>query len=215
MNYELRTKNKKHGFTLIEIMVAISIFSMVMVVIIGALLLLNDANKKAQALRAVVDNMNFAMEDMTRNIRTGRDYKCDIEVAGGVPRIVSDSCDSSNGDDGIVVKGPTNSARNQATCYLYKFKQADTTHPGSIGYSKKIVSGDDTCESGNAFPPVSNLVSSEVNIKNAKYYVMQGVGQQPIVIISINGEFNTSYLGQKFATPFDIQTTVSQRGDVQ
>ena len=65
-----RIIQKNNGFTLIEMMVAISLFAVVMVIVIAALLGVNNANKRAQKIRAVVDNLNYSIEDMTRKIRT-------------------------------------------------------------------------------------------------------------------------------------------------
>lgn len=65
---------KKHGFTLIEIMVSLAIFAIVVVVATGALLSTIDATKKAQATQTVLTNLNLALEGMTREIRTGSDY---------------------------------------------------------------------------------------------------------------------------------------------
>ncbi len=64
------------GFTLIEMIVAISIFTIVVFVGIGALLSIADANRKSNSLRTVMDNLNFAMESMSRSIRTGDNYSC-------------------------------------------------------------------------------------------------------------------------------------------
>lgn len=66
--------NKKNGFTLIEIMVASSIFIIVMVIAVGAILALVNGNRKAQALSSVVSNLNISLESMIRDIRTGTDY---------------------------------------------------------------------------------------------------------------------------------------------
>lgn len=64
------------GFTLIEMIVAVSLFTVVIFVSIGALLAISDASRKASSLRAVMDNLNFALESMSRNIRTGTNYAC-------------------------------------------------------------------------------------------------------------------------------------------
>jgi prepilin-type N-terminal cleavage/methylation domain-containing protein len=63
----------KRGFTLIELMVASSIFIIVMVVAIGAVLSIVDANRKAQSINSVMTNLNFAVETMVREINTGYD----------------------------------------------------------------------------------------------------------------------------------------------
>jgi type IV fimbrial biogenesis protein FimT len=67
----------ERGFTLIEIMVAVSIFALVMVVAIGAVLSIVSANKKSQAVSSVLTNLNFALESMLRDLRTGYNYGCD------------------------------------------------------------------------------------------------------------------------------------------
>jgi len=64
------------GFTLIEMIVAVAIFTVVVFIGIGALLSISDANRKSNSLRSVMDNLNFAMENMSRSIRTGDDYSC-------------------------------------------------------------------------------------------------------------------------------------------
>jgi len=70
----------KDGFTLIEMIVAVSLFTVVIFVSIGALLTISDASRKANSIRSVMDNLNFAIESMSRSIRTGTDYAC---VGGG------------------------------------------------------------------------------------------------------------------------------------
>lgn len=62
------------GFTLIELMVAISIFMMIMIMAMGSVLVASDVSKKADKLRTAMDNVNFAMESMTRSIRMGTAY---------------------------------------------------------------------------------------------------------------------------------------------
>lgn len=65
-------KKGNTGFTLIEIMVATSIFVMVVMIAMGAIFTVVDANKKAQSLKSVMNNLNFALETMTRTIKTGQ-----------------------------------------------------------------------------------------------------------------------------------------------
>ena len=69
-------RNKQDGFTLIEAMVAIAVFTVVMVIGISALLNVNNTNKKSQNLRTIIDNLSFTMEDMSRNLKLGSYYHC-------------------------------------------------------------------------------------------------------------------------------------------
>ncbi len=65
------------GFTLMELMIAVGLFSIIVIVGAGALLNTNFVRKNTETVRAVVDNLNFVMEDMSRNIRLGSTYSCD------------------------------------------------------------------------------------------------------------------------------------------
>src|ERR1035437_4002808 len=64
------------GFTLIEMLVSISIFMVVAVVAVTALLKIVDANRKSQTLQDAINNINFAMDSITREIRVGNMYTC-------------------------------------------------------------------------------------------------------------------------------------------
>ena len=59
------------GFTLIEVLVSLALFVSVMTVAGGAILSIIDANRKAQATNTAIDNLNFVLDNMTRNLRTG------------------------------------------------------------------------------------------------------------------------------------------------
>lgn len=65
---------KNSGFTLIEMIVAIGIFGLVVTITTSAFININDLLKKAEAHRAVVDNLNFAIEAMLREIRAGKSF---------------------------------------------------------------------------------------------------------------------------------------------
>lgn len=66
----------KRGFTLVEMIVAVFIFSIVMLIAVGALVSIIEANRKAQNVKSVMNNLNFALDSMTRAIRVGGTYDC-------------------------------------------------------------------------------------------------------------------------------------------
>lgn len=72
----------RRGFTLVEIMVAIMIFSIVCVVALAALVRIIDANKKAQTIKDAVMSISFTMESLTREVRAGTKLYCKALGAG-------------------------------------------------------------------------------------------------------------------------------------
>lgn len=60
------------GFTLMEVMVSVSIFTLVVTVGIGSLLSINEAYRKSQTDRKVIDSLTYTLESMSRRIRTAQ-----------------------------------------------------------------------------------------------------------------------------------------------
>lgn len=70
-----RTGTKK-GFTLIEMMVSVTLFVIVMLVVTSLFLSLVAVNKKAQFQKFVFDNVYHTLEVFVRHIRSGTSYAC-------------------------------------------------------------------------------------------------------------------------------------------
>ncbi len=90
--------NQTHtrGFTLIEMIVSLGIFSLVMTIAVGALLVLISNNQKLQGEQSVMTNLAFALDGMTREIRTGTSYFCSVRPnynSGGSQNIFDDDND--------------------------------------------------------------------------------------------------------------------------
>lgn len=80
-----RTQNYIHtqaGFTLVEVMVSITLFTVVAVVGITAVLSAKSGYEKGQSLRTVTDSLMFVMEDISRTARLGNYYRC-VNTTGG------------------------------------------------------------------------------------------------------------------------------------
>lgn len=65
------------GFTLIEMIVSLAVFSIVIMMSVGALLMLVATNGQLQNEQSVMTNLSFAIDSMTREIRTGTRYFCE------------------------------------------------------------------------------------------------------------------------------------------
>lgn len=198
---------KNKGFTLIELMVSISVFMMIMTVAMGSLLITLDAKKKAEALNFTMDNLNFAMESMTRSLRMGTSYYC---TSG--PLIL-----------GTTDNNPQNCS-NEGGALKISFKPSTSFNLSNvprIAYSiqEKIVgSGIYTlqrCTNSGCVDIIANNIQIDVKNENnlneniSSFYVT-GAGQgdgQPSVYIKLRGSINIK--GDQI--PFAIQTMVSQR----
>lgn len=96
-------QKKKNGYSLIELMVSVTIFSIVLVASLGAILAIIDANRKAQAISNVMNNLNAAVEEMTRTIKTGKDYSISIDSIS-VQNSRGDNITYSLTDDNTILK---------------------------------------------------------------------------------------------------------------
>ena len=66
----------KKGFTLIELMVAISIFIIIMTISMGSIVNVIDANRKSRSLKTALNNLNLAVESISKEMRFGKNYHC-------------------------------------------------------------------------------------------------------------------------------------------
>lgn len=160
MNKKRNNKENK-GFTLVEVIVAVGIFSLVMLVAMGAVLSIVGANKKAQSLHNVINNFNLAVESMVRDMRTGYEYVC-----GGD----SDSC---NGASTFAFKSTQSSPTGVPQNIIYR-------HEGD-SITKQVGAGGDSVE----------LTSEEVKVNRLEFYMSGGTAgdlKQPLVLVIIEGE---------------------------
>jgi len=79
--------SQKKGFTLIEMLVSIALFSIVITIAMGSIFTIIDANRKSQTLTLVMNNLNFALEIMTRDIKTSNPRTIATESGGNTLRI--------------------------------------------------------------------------------------------------------------------------------
>lgn len=68
------TQKFHSGFTLMEVMVSVSIFAIIITIGIGSLLTINSTLQKTRAERQAIDSVSFLLDTMTRQIRTGTEW---------------------------------------------------------------------------------------------------------------------------------------------
>ena len=186
------------GFTLVEIMVASALFAVVMTVTVSALLSLVDANRKAQALQSVVNNLNIALDGMVRNMRMGSVYHCG--VSNSIRNGALDTVNDCNNGGGLVAFEPFEGDQNLlGDQWVYWF----AVDSDGIGRIYRSTQG--SVNSGFA------ITSPEVDIEDLKFYVIgssQNDAIQPKIVITIKG---VAGVDLRTKTRFNIQAMASQR----
>ena len=201
-----QTPNTKYGvkthraFTLIEVLVSISIFSMVMLVATGAVFTIVESNKKTHSLKSVMTNLNFALESIARDMRVGFYYSCISSVSAPI----TDSGDCQTGDNVFRYKA-NRSVDGDAS---YDANDANDRVEYSLSNERlmKRVYGNGSIATLGSVP----ITAEEIHIQSMKFYLVGSAGadgKQPKTLITIKG-----YAGVgPTRSDFDIQTTVSQR----
>ena len=192
---ERDSRDSLTGFTLVEMVVAVGLFAIVMTVCVDVLLSLVSANRKAQALQSVINNLNITLDGIVRPIREGSNFHC----GGGLNTLPQDC---AAGDRSFAFEPFGNSPTDPPWIYSY---DAD----GTICGVKRI------CRSENGQAPIA-ITAPEVSIEDMEFYVVGTTHGgsppdtvQPKVIIVIKGTAGVP--GSKSATTFHIQATAVQR----
>ncbi len=207
-------KNKK-GFTLIEMVIAVGLFSIVMLVALAIILSVVDNNKKVHSVNVVVDNLNFAIDSMVRDIKTGKYYRCGY----GMSIDVGDTSSCDNPPTDVVTLISTLYDNNKIVQYRYLVADANHSYGRIVKQSCLFTSIGDTrsCVVGTDSVEESDLTSSEIDITGVTFVVRPGVPSsaqpalqpsQPTVFLLIKG---TSAINPTEASDFTIQTLISQR----
>jgi prepilin-type N-terminal cleavage/methylation domain-containing protein len=192
---------KKNGFTLIEMLVSVAIFTVVMVVALGALLALSEADRRSEALNTAINNLGAALDSMSRTIRTGAQYHC-----GSGTLSTTQDCTTVPGSefaflaaDGVTETAYCLSGPDSNAC------SGNTTCTGS-GVGANVCGILRSTNGGSTWLP---MTSPEVNITNLSFYVVgRSDALQPKLTMLLSGYVAISS-GQQ--STFNIETSVTQR----
>lgn len=193
----MQNKNNKQnkGYTIIETMIAISIFLVVVMIGMTALLNANLIHQKSQNMRSIMDNLSFIMEDMSKNMRTGYNYHCILDINNLSNLYNSLSC--PNGGGLIAFESANGSSSNNSDQWVYRINNGDI--------EKSIDSGNSFIKLNIEGEVIIDPVASSFTVVGAE--PSPGDTQQPFVTIRLVG--NITY--RNVITPFSLQTSVSQR----
>lgn len=198
MRFNFFSKSKS-GFTLIEIMVSVSIFAFVMIISSASVISVIEANRKSQSLRSVIDNLNLTLESFTRAIRFGTTYHCDAAV-GNL---------SQTRDCGGV--GASSLSIYDTNGVQVTYRKSNPCTATSCSIVRSIGSG---VESAITSPDVTitnltfRVYGSPPWISGSSNCSLPNDCFQPQVIIVVSGFAGTKATSQSI---FALETTVSQR----
>jgi type II secretory pathway pseudopilin PulG len=179
----------KKGFTLVEILVSITLFMVVMTVAMGAVLGIFNANRKTDSMKAVMDNLNATLETMSREMRFGTKYYCGSSYYNPAAQ----NCPSGSTAISFLTQD------NQQVGYDINSTSIVKTVNGAAHIpvtAPEVVITDLTFYVLGAMPPSTDVCDGSSDCL------------QPRVLIKIKG-----YAGTKpeSRTNFTVQTTVSER----
>lgn len=187
ISHSKKMKPRTHGFTLIELMMAMTLFGVVTVVATAALLSLTDASRKAQAIQSVMSNLNTALDGLVRAVRMGSNY--------------SVSSDRTRFEFTPYGADPANP--NQK--WVYQWVDTD-------GDGKKNALTKEYVPAGFVSRVQVPVTAPEIQIEYVQFYVDGEADtdyKQPRVLLVLKGKAGAEKI--KTTTTFSIQASATQR----
>ena len=178
MKRETRTRNahlRSHamrGFTLIEMMVSVAIFTLVLAASVGTLFSIVESNRKVQSTRVAMDSLDLILEEMTRNITQGQNYNC--------------------GDVGL---GPLSCPLTPASSFRF---DSNDVGVGTVTYS---LVGDKIVKTTSVDGSTDLTTNSVFKVTGLRFYVFNAEDAdtaQPRVLVSVTGETLGKYTADFF-----------------
>lgn len=190
----LRSRQQHKGFSLIEVLVSLSIFTIVVTICITTLYSLIDANARTRNVQSVVTNLSYTLDSMVRDIRTGTDYYCDgtsLPISGKATQ------DCPTGETLFSFNEGGRSLTKNASSPRIAYRLYDDNGRGVI--QRRL--GNDLW---------IDITAEDINITKLLFFV-EGTQRSdtvsPIVTVFISGEVGDEAVN---STTFNIQATVPQ-----
>lgn len=196
---QLNDNTFSQGFSLIELLVSVAIFAIVVTMSIGALMVVIDANAKAQNMQEVMVGLTFVMDSISREVRTGEGFYCsDTEPSGTLDEQSTRDC-ASGGVYLSLVEGDVSSSL------------VGTGEPRITYWFNQALGRIDRRVGNGSFYPIT---SEAVTVTDARFYVSDSDGaldgdvKQANATIYMAGEAGAISSAD---TSFQLQTTVAKR----
>lgn len=200
-----KKSSSTRGFTLVESLVAVGLFTIVTTISSSAFLAMVNADRVSRSQRIATDNLSLALEDISRRIKTGAVYGCDPVNNGGA---VNSTRDCAAGAESFAF---TEQDRVTRTIYKRGIGQGDPNSiPAGCGSLSYSIPGQGCILrfSRGVWIPIT---SHEIDVKKLTF-VVDGSNStdliQPHVTILIEGFIQAS---PTVNTQFKMQTMATQR----
>lgn len=197
----MKTIDIHYGFTLVEMLVSLALFTIIATMSVGTLLILIGGNMRVVDEQASLTTLSFALDSMTREIRTGSEYYC-----GSVAQVTAAAVYNS----ATVVRNCTGGSDDGIS-----FREAGESITGGVG-ARRIAY---YFENGTLWRKVGAgtseaIITNDVRIADARFVVTGSAPLgtstdivQPSVTITIDAQASTS----DSVKIFTLQSTVTQR----
>lgn len=198
------------GFTLVEILVVLGLFSTMSVFALGALFNAQAINGHLQETEAVLDNLNLSAQTIMRDIRFGSNFHCDTVVPS----------------TGTTTRRNCVSGSQPGVALLFRPSDAVNVKDRSMYYvDKGVIYRDDWDGVSGARVAHLQMTSGEVSVKTISFYVdgaftgsttdalNGGFGfdyKQPLITLLISGVTKPKTLSST-SSLFNIETHISPR----
>ena len=203
----MQTKKSSAGFTLVEVLVALSVFTLVVLAAVSALFIVNDSAKKTQARRTVLDNLSFALEDMSRTVRVSTNYHCSSSAGSNLlskSALPPTDCPYPSGSQSLAVTSP------DGDLIAYRLSKGVSV---STGQSTSVIQKCIILASASAGVVCDwiDVTAPEVEISNLSFFVNGTTPADPVqphAYVFVSGVVKDRF-GRN--SEFSIQTFLSQR----
>ena len=182
-------RTPRRGFTLVELIVSVGLFTIVVTIAMTAYLRLITIDKAARATSDVVTNLSFVVDSISRSARTGTAYNC-ADTSGNCWPDGGNKFSFTNDLGKIVtyILVPTSTGNAIGECY-------------DIGASI-------SCNASSA----TIITDPRINILSMMFYVHgvgSGDGTQPQVLFTVRGSITTD--ANTVPVVFTLESAATQR----
>lgn len=191
------TKNSSQGFTLIELIIALLIFSLIIVGIMAVFVSSINAYQKSKAIKKVKEDAEFAMNSISKDVRMGKIETTDSSCIGTGAGTSLKKCvlvTRNRGQDKACYK----IAGDNLSLEVAEGVSENTCPSSASGYQKLI----DLADTGMAFDSLSGFFGQTTNTS---------AGTKTRGWVEMNFNIKMSADAEMETDQINIQTTASSR----